>query len=112
MALERVPQLSQAGQRRLREVARLRHHRVERRHAVALGEHEAIAIGPVGTPGVVLHAVEVEHGQQVDHRERAAGMSRARVRQHPEDLHAAVGCRSPQLFVGHRSVSSMKPAIS
>src|SRR2546423_7415313 len=47
MALERRAELAQRDQRVFGEVAGLRHHAIERRHGVALSEHDAVALPPV-----------------------------------------------------------------
>ena len=49
--------------------ARLSQHRAECRVGVPLGEHEAVALGPVGLLGPEVEVVEVERGQQVGRRE-------------------------------------------
>ena len=59
----------------LAEVLHLRHGEVVASHvepriqehgAVATGEHEAVAIKPLGILGVVLHEVGVEHRADLD----------------------------------------------
>src|SRR2546422_7218989 len=90
MAVEGRAKLTQRDEVRLGEVARPRHDRVERGDAVALGEDDAVPVGPVGAAGVVAHPTEVERGEDIDHRERAARMPRARVGEHADDLHPAV----------------------
>src|SRR5262245_2809105 len=113
MPLERAAQLAQGDEQVLREVAGLGHSGVLRRHTMALGEDETVALGPVRPLGIVAHAAEVEGHDQVDDRERAARMPRARVREHADDLDPAV---AGDLFetsdVCHQASSSMSPTIS
>jgi hypothetical protein len=106
MALQRAAELAQRDELLLGEVAGARHHRVERGHRVALGEHDAIAIGPAGALGVVAQAPEHDRHEQVDHRERAAGMPGARVGQHADDLDAARARDRLELAVNRHGRSS------
>src|SRR5207245_3913712 len=73
---------------------------------------DAVPVGPVGAAGVVAHPTEVERGEDIDHRERAARMPRARVGEHADDLHPAVAGDRCETRVRHQSSSSMKVAIS
>src|SRR2546425_1287214 len=88
MALEGRAELTQRDEVRLGEVARPRHDRVERGDAVALGEDDAVPVGPVGAAGVVAHPTEVERGEDIDHRERAAptGPTGTRSEEHTSEL--------------------------
>src|SRR6266850_4434314 len=112
MALERRAELAQRDELFLGKVAGLGQHGIERRDGVALGEHDPIALGPVRPLGIVPQAAEVERGEDVDHRERAARMPGARVREHAQDLNAAFARDRFETRLGHQSRSSMKPAIS
>ena len=108
-----LPSLRKRDELLLREVPGPRHHRVERRHRVALGEHDAVAIRPVGTLGVVAEATEGDGHEKIDHRERAARMPGPGVGEHADDLHAAVASDRVELAcVSHQRSSSMNPAIS
>src|SRR5579883_3157668 len=78
MALQRAAELAQGHELGARKVAGVSHRRVERRAAVALGKHDAVAIGPGRILRVVLEEIGVEHGQDVDDRQRASRMARAR----------------------------------
>src|SRR3989475_8574563 len=112
MVLEGRAKLTQRDEVRLGEVARPRHDRVERGDAVALGEDDAVPVGPVGAAGVVAHPTEVERGEDIDHRERAARMPRARVGEHADDLHPAVAGDRCGRRGRNQSSSSMKGAVS
>ncbi len=48
---------------------------VEQHGAVAGGEHETVAVGPVGAARVELHEALEEHGRDVGHAHRHAGMT-------------------------------------
>jgi hypothetical protein len=111
VALERAAELAQRDELALREVAGARHHRVEGGHRVALGEHDAVAIGPVRTPGVVPQPAEDDRHEQVDDRKRPARVAGAGVRQHPDDLHAAGPGDRLQLGVRHQGFSSAMASI-
>ena len=106
MALQRAAELAERDELAFREVAGARHDGVERRHRVALGEHDAIAIGPVRPPRIVAQAAEDDRHQQIDHRQRAAGVAGAGVRQHADDLHAARAGDRVELAVSHQAPSS------
>ena len=67
MPLEGTAQLAQGEEQALREVARLGHAEVLGGHAVALREHDAVAVFPGRALRIVGHAVEVEDGENVDH---------------------------------------------
>src|SRR5262249_11385959 len=112
MTLERAAELAQGDQALLGKVPRACHRRVHRGHRVAFGEDEAIALGPVGTLGIVTHAAEHDRHDEVDDRQRAAGMTGARVGQHADDLHAALARDRRQTAVWHQGRSSMKPAMA
>src|SRR5207253_3570302 len=87
-------------------------HGVEGGDRMALREHDAVAVRPVRALGIVPQAPEVDRGEDVDHRERAAGMPGARVGEHAEDLNAAFARDRFETHLGHQSRSSMNPAIS
>src|SRR5256712_11923779 len=72
MALEGRAKLTQRDEVRLGEVARPRHDRVERGDAVALGEDDAVPVGPIGAAGGAAHPPQAERGGDIDHRERGA----------------------------------------
>src|SRR4026207_837007 len=115
VALERAAQLAQRDQPVHRKIAGLRHAVVLRGHAVALGEHEPVAILPARARGIVAHAIEVERGEDVDHRQRAARMPGSRVGEHPDDLHAPLagdGLELRHVRVRHQSTPSARPAIA
>src|SRR5207247_10552563 len=65
-----------------------------------------------GALGVVAQPAEVERREDVDHREGSARVSRARVGEHADDLHAAVAGDRFETRVSHQSSSSMNAAIS
>ena len=72
-----------------REVAGLRERRVQRGHAMALRQDEAVAVGPLGVLRIVSqHASEIERGDDVDGGERASGMSAVGGGDHLDDVHA------------------------
>ena len=84
---ERAAQLAQRHDLVVREVAGLRERRVEDRRGVPLGEDEAVAVGPVGVLGVVPQkATEIEGRHDLDGRQRTAGMTRARLGRHLQDV--------------------------
>src|SRR5207244_13431021 len=55
-----------------REVARLRHRRVDHRRGVALADDETVPIGPGRVLRVVPHYAEVKRGRDIDGREGAS----------------------------------------
>jgi hypothetical protein len=115
MPLEPRAELAEREQLRLRQEAGRGHHSIEGRHAVALGEHDPVAVGPVGASGIDPQAAHEEGRQDVDDRERAARVPGAGVGQHPDDLDpAGPRDRLNPLDVGwgHQESSSMNPAIS
>src|SRR5881296_3185318 len=112
MTLQGRAELAQGDQQLLREVAGLREHGVEGRDRMALREHDAVAVGPVRALGVVAKPPEVQRGEDVDHRERAAGMSGARVSEHAQDLNTTLARDRLETNFTHQSSSSMNPAIS
>ena len=63
--------------------ARLGQHCAERRVGVALGEHEAVAVGPVRLVGPEPEIVEIERGQQVGRGKRTAHVAGTRRAQRP-----------------------------
>lgn len=74
------------------EEAALGEHGVPGRAGVALGQHEAVAVLPLGVLGVVLELLAVENGHELDDGERAAQVAVATVQQHLDDV-AANLCR-------------------
>ena len=116
MALERAAELTQRDQLRLRDEAGARHDRVERGDGVTLREDHAITVGPVGALRIDTDLLaEVERDEQVDDRVRAARMSGARVRDHADDLDAALARDGFELRGGlgvHQARSSMKLAMA
>src|SRR5437867_217991 len=68
---------------------------------------------PVGALGIDPDLLaEVERDEQVDDRVRAARMSGARVRDHADDLDAALTRDGLELCSVHQARSSMKPAMA
>src|SRR6185369_10808334 len=112
MTLERRAELAQREQLLLREVAGSRHHGVERGDRVPLREHDAVALRPVRALGIELEPPEVHGREDVDHRERAAGVPGARVGEHPENLNTTLARDRLETYFTHQSRSSMNPAIS
>src|SRR5882724_2280933 len=112
MPLERRAELAKRDERLLREIAGLRQHGVERGDRVTLREHDAVPVRPVRTPGIVPETSEEERDEDVDHRERAAGMPGARVGEHAEDLNTTLARDRLETYFSHQSSSSMNPAIS
>ena len=49
--------------------------RVEQHRAMAGGQHEAVAIGPVGRARIELEELAEQHGRDVGHAHRQAGMA-------------------------------------
>ena len=49
--------------------------RVEQHRAVPGGEHEAVAVGPVGVGGIELQEAGEQHGGHVGHAHGHAGMA-------------------------------------
>src|SRR5439155_16582081 len=112
MTLERAAELAQRDGLALGEVARARHDGVERGHRVALREHDAVAVRPVGLPRIVAQSAENDRRQDVDDRQRAARVAGAGVGQHPDDLHAARAGDRVQVPLSHHARFSMKSAIA
>ncbi len=54
-------------------------HRVEEHRRVAGGEHEPVAVRPVGLGGVVLHDARPQHVREGGERHRRSGMPRVRL---------------------------------
>ena len=75
------------------EVPRLGERRVQHGAGVGLAEHEAVARLPRRVGGTVAQGVEVEGRQDLDSRERAAGVAAVGLRDHGEYVatHAARG---------------------
>ena len=85
--LERAAQLAQSHDLVVREVAGLGERRIEDRRRVPLGEDEAVAVGPVGVLGVVPQdSAEIEGRHDLGGRQRAAGMARARLGRHLQNV--------------------------
>ena len=112
MALQWAAQLAQSDQAVLGKITGARHRGVEGGHRVALGEDQAVTVGPVRALGIVTHSLEQQRGHEVDHRERAPGMSRSRMGEHPDDLHAALPGDGGEPDVVDQVRSSMNVAIS
>ena len=53
--------------------------RVEQHRAVTGGKHEPVAVGPGGIGRVELQEAAIEHGGDVGHAHRQAGMARIRL---------------------------------
>ena len=84
---ERAADLPQGHDLVVREVAGLRQRRVEHRRRMPLGEDEPVAVRPVGVLGVVpQEPAEIERRHDLDGRQRAAGMPRAGLGRHPQDV--------------------------
>ena len=85
--LERAADLAQGHDLVVREVAGLRERRVEHRRRMPLGEDEPVAVRPVGILGVVpQEPAEVEGRHDLGGRQRAAGMARAGLGRHLQDV--------------------------
>ena len=89
VALQLGAEAAEAGQQRGVEVAGLGQRGVEHGRRVALAQHEAVAVGPIGPGGVVAqHAAEVERRQDLDRRQRPAGVPRLGRVRHLDDVAA------------------------
>ena len=53
--------------------------RIEQHRAVAGRQHEAVAVGPVGSLGIEFQEVGEQHGGDVGHAHRQAGMAGIRL---------------------------------
>jgi hypothetical protein len=98
MALEHRADLAELLELGVREVAVLGKRRVEDRRGVALGEDEAVALGPVGPLRVVAEDPEVERGDDVSRRERAVEVAGLGDREHPHAVDPQHG--GPALELG------------
>ena len=105
VAFERAAQLPEGHDLVVREVAGLRQRRVEHRRRMPLGEDEPVAVGPVRVLGVVPEEpAEIEGRHDLGRRQRAAGMPRAGLGRHPQDVFPdRLGPRQQGVkVVGHR----------
>ena len=88
MALEDAAELAQRVQLVLRRigVAALRHHAVEHRRRMALGEDEAVAVRPLRVRRIDPHVIEVQFDHDFDRRKRSTGMPRFGGGDHLDDV--------------------------
>jgi hypothetical protein len=91
MALQVRADLAQPHQVVGGEVAVLGERRIQDRRGVALGEDEAVALGPARVPGIVAEDPVVEGGDDVGRRERAVQVPCLRDRNHADTVHAEHG---------------------
>ena len=101
VALELGADLAQAHQVLEREVGVAGERRVEDRRGVALGEHEAVALRPVGVGRVVAKDAVVERRDDVGGRQRGVEVARLGDGEHPHAVHAQDG--RPALELADRS---------
>ena len=66
---------------------------------VALGEHEAVAVLPLGVLGIVLELLAVQNGHDLDDGERAAQVAIATVQQHLDDVATNLGREQLELLL-------------
>ena len=64
--LERVVNLMQRGQDLFRENFHFRQDDIQRRAAVALGQHKTVAVRPIWILWVDPHLAEIQHGENLD----------------------------------------------
>ena len=57
------------------EEALLRQHAVQRRGGVALAQHQAVAVGVLGIPGIHVHLGEIDGGEYLGDGQGSARMS-------------------------------------
>ena len=81
------------------EEAALGENRVPGRAGVTLGQHEAIAVLPLGVLGIVLELLAVENGHNLDDGERAAQVAVATVQQHLDDVAADLSRQQFELLL-------------
>ena len=98
VALQVRADLAQAHQVLAREVAVLGERRVLDRGGVALGEHEAVALAPVGVRRIVAKHPVVEGGDDVGRRQRGVEVAGFRHSEHPHALDAEHGRVALELF--------------
>ena len=100
MALQARTQLAQRLELLAREVAGMRERRVQRGRRMALRQDEPVAILPLRLLRIMFHhAAEIQRGEDVGARKRAAGMSASRLGDHAHDVDAHIAC--PLLKLGH-----------
>ena len=92
------------------EVAELGEQRVLDGRGVALAHDEAVAAGPVGAVGVVIHDAAVERGHDLDGGERAADVAGAGLEDHAHDVAADAPCQRGQIEVASRADNHLAPA--
>ncbi len=113
--LERAAQLAQGHDLVVREIARLGQRRVEHRRRMPLGENEPVAVGPVRVLGIVpQESAEIQGRHDLDGRQRAAGMPRAGLGRHLQNvLPDRFGSSQKSIeIVGHRSFLADSPGSS
>src|SRR5436190_2429805 len=102
VTLEAAPELAERRELGDRELAGLGQRRVHDRHPVALGDDEAVALGPGGITLAAAERVEEEDGHDLGGRERAARVPRAGGGDHTDHVLAEPprDGREPRHFLG------------
>ncbi len=90
-------------------VAALRQHAVQHRRGMALGQNEAVAIGPFRIVRVVPQDIEKQRGQNLDRGQRTSGMPGPGVRNHLDDVPADLLCDGLKILRVSRSVHEFFP---
>ena len=101
MALQVTANVAKRKQVFLGEEAALGKYGVEGGRAVALGEHEAIAIGAARVGRVDIHLLEIQVGHDLRSSKRAAGMSRLRRMDTGDDSLPHFVGKVLELFIAH-----------
>ena len=100
MALQARAQLAQRLELLAREIAGMRERCVQRGRRMALRQNEPVAVLPLRLLRIMIHhAAEIQRGEDVGARKRAAGMSASRLGDHAHDVDAHIAC--PLLKLGH-----------
>ena len=100
MALQARAQLTQRLELLAREIAGMRERCVQRGRRMALRQNEPVAVPPLRLLRIMIHhAAEIQRGEDVGARKRAAGMSASRLGDHAHDVDAHIAC--PLLKLGH-----------
>ena len=88
MALQDAAELAQGGELLPGEITQAGEHGIEGRGAVALGEDEAVPVGPAGIAGPDAHLGEEQGHQDVGGRQRPAQVPGAGAMKHLNDVQA------------------------
>ena len=86
MSLQQTAHHTQIVEFVMRNHATAREHGVKRGHAMAFRKYQAMPVGIGDILRRAFNPAEEQDGEDIDERKRAAGVSRARLLQHPDNV--------------------------